>query len=76
MHKALLSDSASILHVAAGAATAYFAAPWMAVAYAAYPYVSGADDNNCPNSIVQGAEYALGYFGVLLLLQTYAGLSY
>ena len=74
--RTLLSSRASILHVAAGAATAYLASPWLAAAYAAYPYVAGDPSDNCPNSVVQGAEYAIGYFGVLLFLQTYAGLSY
>ncbi len=66
-----------MLHTGLGAFAAYTGNNWINSAYALYVWSAHTDaDPQCPNNIVQGAEYALGYFGVLLLLQTYGGLQY
>ncbi len=65
----------SVLHAGLGAYVAVTGNNWVHAAYLLYVWAQP-DEDKCPNNIVQGAEYALGYFGVLLLLQTYGGLQY
>jgi len=75
----LMQRSDSWLHFALGAASAV-TSPYAVAAYGAAQVV-GAFDNGgggsgCPNSVLQGAEYGLGYFAILLAFQTYTSLSY
>jgi len=78
MHASPLQSPDSWMHVGAGMATA-FVSPWLSVPYGAYlvsKSSSQAATPGCPNYIVQGVEYGLGYFGALLAYQTFTNLNY
>lgn len=77
MRQIFSAGGESLLHVSLGALSVYSGAYWIGPALVVYRYAtaSDADAPNCPNYIVQGAEYAAGYFGVMLLYQLYGGLQ-
>jgi hypothetical protein len=77
MRQIFSAGGESLLHVSLGALTVYTQNYWIAPALVLYRYGTATDDDtaNCPNYIVQGAEYAAGYFGVMLLYQLYGGLQ-
>lgn len=76
MQRQLLQTPESLVHVALGAATAYYS-PWLALGYGVYQYSNNSTTSGgCPGYIVQGVEYGLGYFGALLAYETFTQLSY
>ena len=77
MHGIFEKDD-SLIHAGLGAATA-LVSPYLALAYGVYQFAeaqSSSTPGKCPNFIVQGVEYAIGYFGILLVYQTYTDLQY
>ena len=65
----------SLVHFALGGATALYSTN-LALVYGGVQYVRASNDGSgnggCSSYILQGAEYALGYFGVQLLLTNFA----